>query len=150
LENSKKWLLAGFSEAEIAVLRQLAGEIGFPDPILISPNQMDLTIGEILAGKSGHGQAEPLSQRLILFSDFQRSEISGFIVVYKFLSLPRPFFAAVTPYSSLWSLRKLLHELAEERAEIAAQKTQNLSKKQGVCPCVTPLLPFLIARAMEA
>ncbi len=125
MENSKKWLLGGFSEAEVAVLRQTANEIDFPQPIVILPNQVNLTIGDILAGRSGRGSSEPFAQRLILFFHFQRSELSKFIVVYKSLGLPRPFFAAVTPYSIHWSLRKLMRDLAEERAEIEMRKTQD-------------------------
>ncbi len=122
MNQSKQWLLAGFSEAEISTLRKVAREIEFPAPTIILPRQIDLTLEEILAGHSGNADPQAFAERLILFSNFQRSEISGFVAVYKSLGLPRPFFAAVTPHSIRWTLRKLLSDLAEERAEIEGKK----------------------------
>ncbi len=124
MKKSKKWLLAGFSDEEISVLRKVADEIEFPAPVVISPSQADLTLEEILDGQEGHSDWQQFDTRLVLFANFQRSEISGFVAVYKTLGLPRPFFAAVTPHSIRWPLKKLLTDLAEERAEIEAQKAK--------------------------
>ena len=123
MDDPRQWLLAGFLEEEISLLRQIAEDIEFPAPIVVSPAQVDLTIEKILLGEKGHSNLQAFDDRLILFSNFQRPEISGFVTVYKALGLPRPFFAAVTSHSIHWTLRKLLTDLAEERAEIEAKKS---------------------------
>ncbi len=115
-------LIAGFTEEEKTVLSKFIKEIEFPAFVEISPNQSKLTISEILKGKMGSIERKPFAERFIIFHNFQRSEISAFISVYKTLNLPRPLFAAVTPYSINWTLEKLLHDLTEERNGIATQK----------------------------
>ena len=120
--TDRRLLITGFTEDEKAVLSKFVKEIEFPAFVEISPNQFQLTLAEILKGKPGSGEGKPLTERLIIFHNFQRSEIAAFISVYKTLNLPRPLFAAVTPYSINWTLEKLLRDLVEERNEIAAQK----------------------------
>jgi len=122
VSKHRQLLLGGFTDHEKTILGQFIEDIEFPPITEIMPNQSGLTIGEIIKGKAGSGEGKPFAERFIIFHNFQRSEISAFISVYKTLSLPRPLFAAVTPYSIKWTLEKLLHDLTEERNEIAAQK----------------------------
>ncbi len=122
MSEDRHLLLGGFTDREKAVLIKFIKEIEFPAFVEISQNQAKLTIAEILKGEMGSGEENPFTERFIIFHNFQRPEITAFISVYKTLNLPRPLFAAVTTYSINWTLEKLLHDLTEERNEIASQK----------------------------
>ncbi|NOY77982.1 MAG: DUF3783 domain-containing protein [Calditrichaeota bacterium] len=122
VSEHRQLLLGGFTDHEKAILSRFVEDIEFPPIMEIEPNQSGLTIAEIVKGKKGTGEGKPFTERFIIFYNFQRPEISAFISVYKTLNLPRPLFAAVTPYSMKWSLEKLLHDLVEERRKLAAQK----------------------------
>jgi hypothetical protein len=61
-------------------------------------------------------------EKAIVVSGLTQKELAKLMAAYRKLTWPKPFWAAVTPTSETWTLRRLLEELAAENEALGQEK----------------------------
>ena len=120
----RKILVCGYSASEQSTLLYLLEENGFSDlpVVFVSNSDRGKTLKELVESPHNSGLGEDSEMnRAVIMSGLAQKELYKLIAVYRLSELPSQFWASVTPVSEMWSVARLLSELA---AETEATKKQ--------------------------
>ena len=120
----RKILVCGYSAPEQSTLLYLLEENGFSDlpVVFVSNSDSGKTFKELVESPHNSGLGEDSEMnRAVIMSGLAQKELYKLMAVYRLSELPSQLWASLTPVSEMWSVARLLSELA---AETEATKKQ--------------------------
>ena len=124
IHGPSKILVCGYPAPEQSTLLYLLEENGFSDlpVVFVSDNDSGKTLKELIDLPHGSNLGEDSEMiRAVIMSGLAQKELYKLMAVYRLSELPSQLWASVTPVSEMWSVKRLLSELA---AETEATKKQ--------------------------
>jgi hypothetical protein len=114
-------LVCGFAPSEQKTVIKLLENIRLTDvPVIFAADaDTEICVGELLTLPNQSGRNTDCDiERAIVLSGITEKELQKILSNYKGSGLPRPLWAALTPFSENWPLSSLLEELKKERIAI--------------------------------
>jgi len=111
-------LACGFTPSEQKTMTTLLDTIQLSDVSVIFATDADARtcLCELLALPNQTGRNTDCNiERAVVLSGMTEKEFQQILFTYKGVGLPRPLWAALTPFSENWLLSNLLKELQKER-----------------------------------
>jgi len=125
LYGPRKILLCGYSADEINHFQNILKEAQLSDIALIVANTESLAyeLKDLFsqADKSRFSK-DSVMQRATILAGITEKELHDILNTYRSSSLPRQFWATLTPVSENWTLQELLEELKKENEAIRKQQ----------------------------
>ncbi len=126
----RKILVCGYSAPEQSTLLYLLEENGFSDlpVVFVSSNDSGKALKELVGSphKSGLGENSQMN-RAVIMSGLSQKELYKLMAVYRLSELPSQFWASITPVSEMWSVARLLSELAAE-TEASKKRVEDVNE----------------------
>ncbi len=119
LYGPRAMLVCGFSSLEQKKITGLPETISIRNLPVIFASARDekCLLRDLLARPDQSGiNYESEMERAVILSGITEKELQKILSAYRRLGLPRPLWAALTPFSEKWSLSALIEELKKERA----------------------------------
>jgi len=122
LFGPRKLLLCGFSDQAQEKFTALLEMIGIEDlPVVwVLDQQAEMTLQELIGLPSGAGVCQSSTlPRAIVVSGITENELHQLMSACRKTGMKQALWAALTPTSSTWRLRRLLAELSAEKAAMS-------------------------------
>jgi len=112
-------LVSGFSKNEQDALIAIVEKFNSLKVIFVQDEHMDTLLKDMFDkdDRCGYGNDSSL-KRVIIFSGFKEKDLVNFMERVKALSLRKNLWAALTPISEKWTIRRLIKELELEDKEM--------------------------------
>lgn len=115
-------LLYHFTASEIKQLRGAARIVGITEVILITPEEGNQTIRQILDNQPGPPCEDAPRQKAVIFNGISGNKVSVFLDLMKKFRFARPLIAMVTEQSIDWPLKEVIANLIDERMSLSQNK----------------------------
>ncbi len=109
----KKVLCCGLSAEREQIVKLCAADFSAE---VVTAEDTALTIGQLLEGMKGSGQAP--ADECLVFAGFDRNDLNGLLESLKMSGIRIPLKAVLTPHNGGWRLCDLIEELKREHEQM--------------------------------